>query len=134
MVTTPQRATRAVIKWPSKRGPFDLCCSRLLVLQLGVLRCAAMTAAAIVALYLVGLAAFLGLDVLGKVPPVMFAFVVAGLGAVTALGMSLPLGTALQGQKGWPGDVALALSGLAVGAAVVVLARLPLAYGKGRAQ
>lgn len=91
-----------------------------------------MTAAAIVALYLIGLAAFLGLDILGKVPPVMFAFVVAGLGAVTALGLSLPLGTALRGEPGWLNDVALALSGLAVGAAVIVLARLPQAYGKGR--
>ncbi|MDX2023820.1 MAG: hypothetical protein SF187_26515 [Deltaproteobacteria bacterium] len=93
-----------------------------------------MTAAAIVALYLIGLAAFLGLDILGKVPPVMFVFVVAGLGAVTALGLSLPLGAALQEQGGWLGDVALALAGVAAGAAVVVLARLPSAYGKGRTQ
>lgn len=95
---------------------------------------AVMTAAAIVALYLIGLAAFLGMDILGKVPPVMFAFIVAGLGAVSALGFCLPLGFGLRGQSTWLGDAALVLAGLAVGGAVVVLGRLPRAYNKGGAQ
>lgn len=95
---------------------------------------AAMTAAAIVALYLIGLAAFLGLDILGKVPPVMFAFIVAGLGALSALGFSLPLGLQLRQQGGWMGDLALVLAGLAVGGAVVVLGRMPAAYKNRGAQ
>lgn len=93
-----------------------------------------MTAAAIVALYLIGLAAFLGLDILGKVPPVMFTFIVAALGAVSALGFVLPLGAALQGQPGanhWWGEVSLAAAGIAVGAAVMALIRLPRGYAKG---
>lgn len=99
-----------------------------------VLPSADMTAAAIVALYLVGLAAFLGMDILGKVPPVMFNFIVAGLGAVSALGFCLPLGLGLHGQSSWLADASLALAGLAVGGAVVVLGRLPRAYNKGEAK
>jgi NAD(P) transhydrogenase subunit alpha len=99
-----------------------------------VLPSAVMTAAAIVALYLIGLAAFLGMDILGKVPPVMFTFIVAGLGAVSALGFCLPLGLGLRGQSTWLGDASLALAGLAVGGAVVVLGRLPRAYNKGESQ
>ena len=93
-----------------------------------------MTAAAIVALYLIGLAAFLGLDILGKVPPVMFTFIVAGLGAVSALGFVLPLGAGFAAQPAespWLGDVSLAVAGMAVGGAVMVLMRLPRAYTKG---
>ena len=109
----------------------------LLVSGHHVLACAAMTAAAIVALYLIGLAAFLGLDILGKVPPVMFTFIVAGLGAVSALGFVLPLSAGLHAQpdqNNWWGDAALAVAGLAVGAAAVVLMRLPRAYQKGGAK
>ena len=93
-----------------------------------------MTAAAIVALYLIGLAAFLGLDILGKVPSVMFAFVVAGLGAVSALAFTLPLSESLAGRGGNINDAALGLAGVAVGGAIVVLMRLPRAYRKRGAQ
>ena len=89
-----------------------------------------MTVAAIVAFYLLGLAAFLGMDILAKVPTVMLVFAVGGLSAVSAFAFSLPLSRTLQPNGTLLDDVGLALGGLAVGASITVMSRLAKAYAQ----
>lgn len=76
-----------------------------------------MTAALLVGVYLVALSFFLGLDIVGKVPPTLYAIVLAGLGALC--GVTVVGGLHLAARAtGTPSTLGLAAAGLA-GAAVV---------------
>lgn len=83
-----------------------------------------MTAAGIAAVYLLALAWFLGLDILGKVPPTGFTRVTGALGALCAVavvaGMHLEIG---EGGWHWTRGIGVALAAAAVGAAAASLWR-----------
>ena len=62
-----------------------------------------MTGAVLGAIYLLALAVFLGLDIISKVPPTLYALVLAGLGmlsAVSLVGAFHLLGPATSGDVG----------------------------------
>ena len=95
-----------------------------------------MTAVLLVSLYFVALSAFLGLDIISKVPVTMYPLVLAALGALAAVGVvgALPLiargGTPASGF----GLAALGCGAAAAGAGLAALGRLvrPFARRGGR--
>ncbi len=83
-----------------------------------------MTAVLLVAVYFLALTTFLGLDIISRVPPTLYALVLAGLGALTAIGLvgafqvaALPGGDAV-------GTWASGLVGASAGAGLVSVGRL----------
>lgn len=89
-----------------------------------------MTEVLLVSVYLFALAAFVGLDVISKAPPSIYAMLVALLGLLTAFGAVAAVGAAadapaLSTQLGWGGA---ALGGVAFGAGITVLGKLLGAY------
>jgi NAD(P) transhydrogenase subunit alpha len=90
-----------------------------------------MTGALMVAIYFIALASFLGLDILSKVPPAMYAVVLAGLGAaaaVSAVGGLSFVGVGIAPQATLFGRVALGLSAASGVAGMVAIARLLSAF------
>ena len=70
-----------------------------------------MTGGLLISLYLFTLAAFLGLDVIRKVPPTLYGALAAVLGASAALSVAIALAAATAGGKTAPailGAVAVA--------------------------
>jgi len=78
----------------------------------------------LVAVYLLALSAFLGLDILGKVPPTLYPAVLAGLGGLASVGAVGALKI-----EGTPAVICAALGGLAAGAGLVAVGRLMRAAG-----
>ncbi len=85
-----------------------------------------MTGVLLVACYLFALAFFLGLDIISKVPPTLYALVLAALGGVAAV--SVVGGFHLLGPR-LPGEVGT-LGRVAVGAAAVAAVGAPVAIGR----
>ncbi len=95
-----------------------------------------MTGVLLVAIYVLALGWFLGLDILGKIPPTLYAMILAGLGVLAAVGMVgalYLLGDEIPSRTegGLPG-VALVLAGAAAGGGLVALGRLLGAFRRGR--
>jgi NAD(P) transhydrogenase subunit alpha len=76
-----------------------------------------MTGALLIAIYLLALALFLGLDIVARVPPTLVAVVLAGLGALA--GVSLLAGVRLAGDPAG-GVPLLSYLATALGAAAAV--------------
>jgi NAD(P) transhydrogenase subunit alpha len=76
-----------------------------------------MTGAVLIAIYLLALALFLGLDIVARVPPTLYAVVLAGLGALAGVALlaGLRLGAVPTG-----GTPVLAQLATALGAAAAV--------------
>ena len=77
-----------------------------------------MTGGLLIALYLFTLAAFLGLDVISKVPPTLYGALATGMGAAAALSVTLALAAAGANPKGPMGM--LALFAVVIGTAAVI--------------
>jgi NAD(P) transhydrogenase subunit alpha len=85
------------------------------------------TAVLLVSVYLFALACFLGLDVLGKVPPNLYAVVLAGVGALA--GVTVVVGLSFEPAVAGAGPARLWQLGVgcaaaAVGGGLVAVARL----------
>ena len=61
-----------------------------------------MTGGLLISLYLFTLAAFLGLDVIRKVPPTLYGALATIMGALAALAVAIALAAATAGGKGAP--------------------------------
>jgi hypothetical protein len=61
------------------------------------------TGVLLVSIYIVGLTLFLGLDIIAKVPPTLYALVLAGLGAVAAVSLvgGQKLGASAEDTTRW---------------------------------
>ena len=93
-----------------------------------------MTAAVLVAIYLVALSCFLGLDIISKVPPTLYAVVLAGLGALAAVslvgGFHLLATGSARGHAELLGRVALCLAAGAAVGGVVAIGRMLTAFDR----
>jgi hypothetical protein len=83
--------------------------------------------------YLFALACFLGLDVLGKVPPNLYALVLAGVGSLT--GVAAAVGLAVEPASfgvanARIANVAVGLAAAAAGGGLVAVARLASGFRK----
>jgi NAD(P) transhydrogenase subunit alpha len=77
-----------------------------------------MTGGLLISLYLFTLAAFLGLDVIRKVPPTLYAALATVIGAAAALVVAVALAAASSGGRSAP--AILATAAVAVGTCGVV--------------
>jgi NAD(P) transhydrogenase subunit alpha len=93
-----------------------------------------MTGAVLVAIYIVALSFFLGLDIISKVPPTLYALVLAGLGAVAAVSLVGALAFLASGYAAGPsgalGRVALGAAAAAAVGGTVALGRMAAAFTK----
>jgi H+-translocating NAD(P) transhydrogenase subunit alpha len=92
-----------------------------------------MTGALLVAFYLLALALFLGLDIVGKVPAALYATLIAALGALS--GVTVLAGVYLQGPRAVSGAAGLGRVGMGVGlvaavAGLTAMGRLLASYHK----
>jgi NAD/NADP transhydrogenase alpha subunit len=67
-----------------------------------------MTGGLLISLYLFTLSAFLGLDVIRRVPPTLYGALAAVIGASAALGVAIALAAATADSHGAPGILATA--------------------------
>lgn len=94
-----------------------------------------MSAVVLVSLYFVALSAFLGLDILGKVPATLYPLVVAALGTVSAVGLVGALAVAVRSTSRTGDALAIAAGAcgaLAAGAGLASLGRLARAVARKR--
>ena len=77
-----------------------------------------MTGALLISLYLFTLAAFLGLDVIRKVPPTLYSALAAGMGATAALAVAVALPAAGASSRG--ATAALTVSAVAIATTGVI--------------
>jgi hypothetical protein len=92
-----------------------------------------MTGVLLVSLYFIALTAFLGLDILSKVPATMYALVLAALGALTAVGLVGAIYLVARASSPGNGYVGLAAAGLAAiaaGAGITSIGRLARAFAR----
>jgi NAD(P) transhydrogenase subunit alpha len=94
-----------------------------------------MTSVLLVSLYFLALTAFLGLDILSKVPASMYALVLAALGTLSAVVMVgalyLPARSTMSPSLGCSlGYVAAGLGALAAGAGLASIGRLLRAFAR----
>ena len=90
-----------------------------------------MTAGLLLSVYLAALAAFLGLDILSKVPATMYALVLAALGAVCAVALVGSFHLDAQATSENSASLATAaavLGGAAAGGGLVAARRLARAF------
>jgi NAD(P) transhydrogenase subunit alpha len=95
-----------------------------------------MTAVLLVSLYFIALTAFLGLDILSKVPATMYALVMAALGALTAVATVGALYVTVRATSSAGNRLGLAAAGLgafAAGAGLTSIGRLLKAFTAKRA-
>jgi NAD(P) transhydrogenase subunit alpha len=95
-----------------------------------------MTAVLLVSLYFLALTAFLGLDILSKVPATMYALVLAALGALSAVAVVGALYVTVQATSSTGSALGLASAGLgaaAAGAGLASIGRLVRAFTSKRA-
>jgi NAD(P) transhydrogenase subunit alpha len=95
-----------------------------------------MTAVLLVSLYFLALTAFLGLDILSKVPATMYALVLAALGALSAVAVVGALYVIVQATSSTGSALGLASAGLgavAAGAGLASIGRLVRAFTSKRA-
>ncbi len=83
-----------------------------------------MTAVLLIAIYCVGLTAFLGLDIIGRVPATLYAPVLAGLGALSAVALVGALEIAARPDANAFATASAALVGVAAGGGLMALGRL----------
>jgi NAD(P) transhydrogenase subunit alpha len=88
------------------------------------------TAVLLITVYLIALTTFLGLDIVSRVPPTLYALVLAGLGALTAVSVvgAFHVGALPGGDPLAAGTAALA--GMSAGGGLVVVGRLLRASGR----
>jgi len=92
-----------------------------------------MTAVLLVSLYFIALTAFLGLDILSKVPASMYALALAALGTLSAVGVVGALYVIAQTTSpasGGLGMVAAGMAATAAGAGLASIGRLLRAYAR----
>lgn len=92
-----------------------------------------MTGVLLVSLYFIALTAFLGLDILSKVPATMYALVLAALGTLSAVGVVGALYVTVRAASSTGSTLALAsvgLSATAAGAGLASIGRLVRAYAR----
>jgi hypothetical protein len=92
-----------------------------------------MTGVLLVSLYFMALTAFLGLDILSKVPATMYALVLAALGALSAVALVGALYVGVIAASAAGGTLAMASAGLAAvaaGAGLTSLGRLVRAFAR----
>ena len=96
-----------------------------------------MTAALLVAVYLAVLAGFLGLDIITRVPPTLYAAVLAGLGALAGVGVVAAMQAGARSADG-PAHIlaviAAALAGGAVGGGLAAVGRVVQRPGRAQAK
>jgi len=95
-----------------------------------------MTAVLLVSLYFIALTAFLGLDILSKVPATMYALVVAALGTLSAVAVVGALYVTVRATSSAANGLGLASAGLgafAAGAGLTSIGRLLKAFTTKRA-
>jgi hypothetical protein len=88
----------------------------------------------LVSIYLFVLAAFVGLDVISKVPPAAYGLMVAVLGLLTAfgaIGLVGPVAASLEGNTGQLAAAGTVLGGVALGAGMSSLEKVLGAFRKG---
>jgi hypothetical protein len=86
----------------------------------------------LVSIYLCVLAAFVGLDVISKVPPAAYGAMVAMLGMLTAFGAIGPLAsTSFEGPVGKLAAGGILLGGMALGSGMASLEKVLSAFRKG---
>jgi uncharacterized membrane protein len=94
-----------------------------------------MSAVLLVSLYFIALTAFLGLDILSKVPATMYALAVAALGTVSALALVGALYVTVRAASSTERGLGLAAAGLgacAAGAGLTSMGRLLKAFATKR--
>ncbi|HXU80863.1 MAG TPA: proton-translocating transhydrogenase family protein [Polyangia bacterium] len=90
-----------------------------------------MTAVLLVSLYFVALTAFLGLDILSKVPATMYALALAALGTLSAVGVVGALYVTVRATSSTGSSLGIAAAGLgaaAAGAGLASIGRLLRAF------
>jgi NAD(P) transhydrogenase subunit alpha len=94
-----------------------------------------MTGAVLVAIYLVALALFLGLDIISKVPQTLYAVVIAGLGALAGVSVVGGLHLVAAARAELPaslGQVAVGVAATAGVAGAMAVGRLLGAFKKSK--
>ena len=92
-----------------------------------------MTGVLLVSLYFIALTAFLGLDILAKVPATMYALVLAALGTLSAVALVGAFYVTARATSSTASGLGLAAAGLgaaAAGAGLASIGRLVRAYGR----
>ena len=92
-----------------------------------------MTGVLLVSLYFIALTAFLGLDILAKVPATMYALALAALGtlsAVSLVGALYVIAQTTEPASGGLGMVAIFGSAVAAGAGLASIGRLLRAFAR----
>ena len=92
-----------------------------------------MTGVLLVSLYFIALTAFLGLDILSKVPATMYALAVAALGTVSAVAIVAALYVPVRDPAPGSEQLSLVAAGLAAvvaGAGLASLGRLLRAFAR----
>ena len=92
-----------------------------------------MTGVVLVSLYFIALTAFLGLDILSKVPATMYALVMAALGTLSAVALVGAFYTTARAASSTGSALGMAAAGLgaaAAGAGLASLGRLVRAYAR----
>lgn len=96
-----------------------------------------MTGVLLVSLYFIALSAFLGLDILGKVPATMYPLVLTALGAISAVGLVGALFITSRSTSSTTNALGLAAAGLAAaaaGAGAVAIGRLVSGFARKKHQ
>ena len=92
-----------------------------------------MTGVLLVSLYFIALTAFLGLDILSKVPATMYALALAALGTLSAVAIVGALYVTMRAASPTSSALGLAAAGLgavAAGAGLASLGRLARAFAR----
>jgi hypothetical protein len=92
-----------------------------------------MTGVLLVSLYFIALTAFLGLDILSKVPATMYALVLAALGTLSAVGLVGALFVTVRAASPASSALGIAAAGagaLAAGAGLASMGRLVRAFAR----